>query len=195
MDCSQTLTSHILNPTMYQETLEDTVEHTFENIAEKLAAAEPPKGSCQGWGNIVAAMKSDSPPRSKAASKEFNSPPRSSTHRQGGATAKELPKRSCQGRGASEGSPNCQGGVTATEPPKGSCQGRGTPEEPPNGRETTHKKPRPGGTRGDKLLKPFDSVTFTPDLGEIVTSARAQLAPNPIRPRCDARQQHGNSQA
>ena len=96
MDRSHTLTTHILTPTMYQEALEDTVKDTFENIAEKLAATEQPKGSCQGRGTIIAAMKSDSPPRSKAAAKDFNSPPRSSTHRQGGATAKELPKVSCR---------------------------------------------------------------------------------------------------
>ena len=54
------------------------------------------------------------------------------------------------------------------------------------------KDPEPWGV---ELLKLCDSVFFTPDLREIVTSARAQLAPNPIRPRCDARQQHGNSQA
>ena len=61
MDCSQTLTSHILTPTMYQETLEDTIEDIFKNIAKKLDL--PPRSLTRRQGVQVAVKEFYSPPR------------------------------------------------------------------------------------------------------------------------------------
>ena len=97
MDRSHTLTSHILTPIMYQGTF----------IAEKFDATELSKGSCQGRGNITAMMSDIAAKKSDIAVKEFDSPPRSSSRRQGiRLTAKEEPQpRSYQREAAKAGEP------------------------------------------------------------------------------------------
>ena len=117
--------------------------------------------------SAIAAKEFDSPPRSSSrrqgvrlAAKEFKSPPRSSTHRKGGATAEEPPKGSCQGQGTSEGSPNCRG---VAKLPRGRQTAEGLPNcrgvaELPNGREITWDLGGPGGA---ELLSHVISKLYT----------------------------------